>query len=111
MIIPLFVAAILNTLCPWILRIGSYSQALLSDDGLRIVMLLTLLFTGTQMKIKDIPEALKRGGSYVLFKYLAGAYNGLLHTLVVQNMKRYLEQVKKYKDVKRKELKTFFYSD
>ncbi|EHI97794.1 2-keto-3-deoxygluconate permease [Clostridium sp. DL-VIII] len=73
MIIPLFVAAILNTLCPWILRIGSYSQALLSDDGLRIIMFLTLLFTGTQMKVKDIPEALKRGGSHVLFKYLAGA--------------------------------------
>lgn len=73
MIVPLIVAAILNTLCPWILRIGSYSQALISDDGLKVIMLLTLLFTGTQMKISDIPEALKRGGSHVLFKYLAGA--------------------------------------
>jgi 2-keto-3-deoxygluconate permease len=73
MIVPLFVAAILNTFCPSLLRIGSYSQALLSDDGLRVMMLLTLLFTGTQMKISDIPEALKRGGSHVFFKYLAGA--------------------------------------
>lgn len=73
MIVPLFVSAILNTFCPWILRIGSYSQALLSDDGLRVAMLLTLLFTGTQMKMSDIPEALKRGGSHVIFKYLAGA--------------------------------------
>ena len=73
MIVPLFISAILNTFCPWILRIGSYSQALISDDGLRVIMLLTLLFTGTQMRMSDIPEALKRGGSHVLFKYLAGA--------------------------------------
>lgn len=73
MIVPLFMAAILNTFCPSILRIGSYSQALLSDNGLKVMMLLTLLFTGTQMRINDIPEALKRGGSHVLFKYLAGA--------------------------------------
>lgn len=73
MIIPLFAAAILNTFCPWLLRIGSYSKALVSDDGLRIMMLLTLLFTGTQMRFSDIPEALKRGGSHVLFKYLSGA--------------------------------------
>lgn len=73
MIVPLFVSAILNTVCPWILRIGSYSQALLSDDGLKVIMLLTLLFTGTQMRMSDIPEAIKRGGSHVLFKYLAGA--------------------------------------
>ena len=73
MVVPLFVSAIINTFCPSILRIGSYSQALLSDDGLKVMMLLTLLFTGTQMRISDIPEALKRGGSHVLFKYLAGA--------------------------------------
>jgi len=73
MIVPLFISAILNTICPSILRIGSYSQALISDDGLKVMMVLTLLFTGTQMSISDIPEALKRGGSHVLFKYLAGA--------------------------------------
>lgn len=73
MIVPLFVSAILNTFCPWILRIGSYSQALFSDQGLKVVMFLSLLFTGTQMRMSDIPEALKRGGSHVLFKYLAGA--------------------------------------
>lgn len=73
MIVPLFVSAILNTSCPWILRIGSYSQALFSDEGLKVVMFLSLLFTGTQMRMSDIPEALKRGGSHVLFKYLAGA--------------------------------------
>lgn len=73
MIIPLFAAAILNTLCPSILRIGSYSQSLISNDGLNVMMFLTLLFTGTQMSISDIPESLKRGGSHVLFKYLAGA--------------------------------------
>jgi len=73
MIVPLFVSAILNTFCPSILRVGSYSQALISNDGLKVMMVLTLLFTGTQMSISDIPEALKRGGSHVLFKYLAGA--------------------------------------
>lgn len=81
MIVPLFVAAILNTFCPSVLRIGSYSQALISNDGLRVMMFLTLLFTGTQMRVSDIPESLKRGGSHVLFKYLAGAgvYLLILH--------------------------------
>jgi 2-keto-3-deoxygluconate permease len=73
MIVPLFLSAILNTFCPSVLRIGSYSQTLISNDGLKIMMFLTLLFTGTQMRISDIPEALKRGGSHVVFKYLAGA--------------------------------------
>ena len=73
MIIPLFASSILNTVCPSVLRIGSYSQALISNDGLKVMMVLTLFFTGTQMCISDIPEALKRGGSHVLFKYLAGA--------------------------------------
>lgn len=73
MIVPLFAATILNTFCPSLLRIGSYSQALVSNDGLKVVMLLSLLFTGTQMSLNDIPEAIKRGGSHVVFKYLAGA--------------------------------------
>ncbi|MBP2032877.1 2-keto-3-deoxygluconate permease [Clostridium algifaecis] len=55
------------------MRIGSYSKALVSNDGITVLMLLTLLFTGTQMRLSDIPEALKRGGSHVAFKYLAGA--------------------------------------
>lgn len=79
MIVPLFVSSILNTVCPSILRIGSYSQALISNDGLKVMMLLTLFFTGTQMRISDIPEALKRGGIHVLFKYLAGA---CIYTLI-----------------------------
>jgi len=73
MIVPLFASAILNTFCPSLLRIGSYSQAILSDDGLKVMMVLTLLFTGTQMSISDIPQAIKRGGAHVLFKYLVGS--------------------------------------
>ncbi|AJA46507.1 2-keto-3-deoxygluconate permease 2 [Clostridium pasteurianum DSM 525 = ATCC 6013] len=117
MLVPLFTAAVLNTFCPSILRIGSYSQSLISNDGINVMMFLTLLFTGTQIKIKDIPEALKRGGSHVFFKYLAGAlayfiilkffgYNGIFGTctlailcaLTNNNSSLYMGLVQNYGD-------------
>lgn len=73
MIIPLLVAVIINTVYPEFFTFGSYSSVLFSNQGMISLMCLTLLYTGCQLNIKDLPQAVKRGGSHVLFKYLAGA--------------------------------------
>ncbi|MEG1066369.1 MAG: 2-keto-3-deoxygluconate permease [Erysipelotrichaceae bacterium] len=73
MIVPLFIAAFIHTFFPDVLAIGGYTSAIATNVGLNTLMGLTLLFTGTQMKLSDLFEALKRGGSHVLFKYIVGA--------------------------------------
>ncbi len=73
MILPLVTAAIINTVYPDFFEMGSYSSVFFSDQGMITLMCLTLLYTGCQLDIRDLPQAAKRGGSHVLFKYIAGA--------------------------------------
>ncbi len=73
MILPLIAAVFINTVFPTFFTFGSYSKVLFSDQGMMTIMCLTLLYTGCQLDIRELPQALKRGGSHVLFKYLAGA--------------------------------------
>lgn len=62
MIVPLFLAAFINTFFPEILTIGGYTQALFSSDATDVMLALMMLFTGTQMDLKDLLTALRQGG-------------------------------------------------
>ncbi|MFV0364761.1 MAG: 2-keto-3-deoxygluconate permease [Suipraeoptans sp.] len=73
MIVPMLIAALINTFMPSFFTLGSYSKVLYSSQGMITLMCVTLFFTGCQLDVKDIPQAVKRGGSHVLFKYVAGA--------------------------------------
>lgn len=82
MIVPLFLAAFINTFFPEILTIGGYTQALFSSDATDVMLALMMLFTGTQMDLKDLLTALRQGGLYVLVKCIFG----IGFYMIVQNI-------------------------
>ncbi|SHI85224.1 2-keto-3-deoxygluconate permease (TC 2.A.10.1.1) [Dethiosulfatibacter aminovorans DSM 17477] len=78
MVVPLFLAAGINTFFPNALKIGSMTSALFSPAGIGTLIGAALFFTGTQLKIKEAPEIIKRGGVLLIAKFLAGFLLGLL---------------------------------
>jgi 2-keto-3-deoxygluconate permease len=78
MIVPLVLASLINTFAPEALKIGSYTSAIFSNAGLQAMIGLQLFFIGTKLKVRQAPEALKRGGVLLIAKYAAGAIVGLL---------------------------------
>lgn len=72
MVIPLLIGAILNTLAPNALKIGSFTTAVFSNAGVATIVGLQVFFVGTSLRIKEAPEAIKRGTVLLIAKYLAG---------------------------------------
>ena len=78
MVIPLVIASIINTFAPHALKIGSFTTAIFSGAGLQAMIGLQLFFIGTRLKVRQAPEAIKRGTVLLLAKWVAGAFLGLL---------------------------------
>lgn len=78
MIIPMFIAVIINSIFPEILQLGGITTALFSKSGVPTFVGLMLFFCGTQFNIKEAPEAIKRGGVLLIAKFLAGYTIGML---------------------------------
>ena len=78
MVVPMLIGACLNTFVPEFLAMGSFTTALFSKQGIGTLIGATLFFIGTQMKLREAPEALKRGGVLLLAKFAAGACFALL---------------------------------
>jgi 2-keto-3-deoxygluconate permease len=67
MLIPMLIVAIINTFFPSALDIGSATTALFKSGTMCIIGI--ILFTaGTQLKLKALPQALARGGVFVLVR-------------------------------------------
>lgn len=78
MIIPMFIAALINTLCPQIVQIGSFTTAVFSSAGAATIIGVQLLCLGTQLQFSEMPKVLKRGGILLLSKFAIGAVIGIL---------------------------------
>ncbi|GGE27965.1 2-keto-3-deoxygluconate permease [Pullulanibacillus camelliae] len=78
MIVPLILAALIHTFVPKVLEIGSFTSAIFSKEGLDAMIGLQLFFIGTKLKVRQAPEALKRGGVLLIAKYATGAIVGLI---------------------------------
>jgi len=78
MIVPLILAALIHTFAPKALEIGSFTSAIFSKEGLDAMIGLQLFFIGTKLKVRQAPEALKRGAVLLIAKYATGAIVGLL---------------------------------
>lgn len=78
MVIPMLIGACLCTFAPGFLSMGSFTTALFSKQGIGPLIGATLFFIGTQMKLKEAPEALKRGGVLLLAKFIAGGVFALI---------------------------------
>lgn len=77
MVVPLLIGAALNTFCPDALKIGSFTTALFSSAGTATVVGLQIFFVGTNLRLNQVGEALKRGSVLLLAKYAAGVVLGL----------------------------------
>lgn len=78
MVVPLLLGAILNTFVPQLLRIGSLTTAIFSSAGIATTIGFALVCIGSQLNLKQAPEALKRGTVLLLAKFVAGAILGIL---------------------------------
>ncbi|WAH43110.1 2-keto-3-deoxygluconate permease [Alicyclobacillus fastidiosus] len=78
MVVPLIIAAIIHTFLPSVLQIGSFTTAIFSSAGVGTLIGLQLFFIGTKLKLRQAPEALKRGVVLLVAKYAAGALLGLI---------------------------------
>lgn len=78
MVVPLLLGALINTFCPSILQIGSFTTALFSHTAVATLVGIQIFCIGTNLKIKQAPQAFKRGGVLLLSKWVAGALLGFI---------------------------------
>lgn len=72
MVVPMFITVIINSLFPQLLQIGGMTTALFSKAGVAPLTGVILFFCGTQLKLKEAPQAIKRGGILLLAQFSAG---------------------------------------
>ncbi len=78
MIVPLVMGAAINTFAPEALKIGSFTTATFGRGAALTLIGFCLLAIGTQIRITEAPEVLKRGTVLLVVKYIAGAIIGLV---------------------------------
>lgn len=78
MVVPLMLGALINTVLPGLLNIGSLSSAIFSSKGIATTIALALVCIGSQLNLKQAPEAIKRGSVLLLAKFAAGALLGIV---------------------------------
>lgn len=67
---PMLCTAIINTVCPQALLVGGVTTKLFSTYGTQVFIGALLFLAGSQLSVKDVPGALKRGGVLLLGKVL-----------------------------------------
>ena len=77
MVVPMAIAAIINTIMPSILQIGSPLTATFTSKGTMCIVGLMLVFTGIQIKPKQILLCLRRGGILSGIKVIIGIISGI----------------------------------
>ncbi|MFC0015026.1 MULTISPECIES: 2-keto-3-deoxygluconate permease [Allobacillus] len=77
MVVPLLLAATLNTFAPDLLRIGNFTQQLFVD-GAGTLIALFLLCTGAQINLRNVGVSLGKGATLLATKWFVGAIFGLL---------------------------------
>lgn len=76
MVVPLLTGALINTLVPGLLRIGSFTEALFVDSALAFIALF-LLCAGAQINLTDAGVSLGKGSVLLVMKWTVGASVGL----------------------------------
>lgn len=77
MVVPLLLAATINTLAPDLLRIGNFTQALFVDSAGALIALF-LLCAGSQINVTNVGVSLGKGATLLGVKWVVGATVGLL---------------------------------
>lgn len=82
MVAPFFLAALINTIAPNILKIGGATTALFSASGANTLIAAVLFCSGAQLRFKVAPKLLARSGVLLIAKFLAGFVTGVLVGMV-----------------------------
>lgn len=77
-VVPMFLASILNTFARGFLQVGPMTAALTSKEGLNALIDVTLVAVGSQLTFKRLELALKRGLVLFLSKWLTAIVLGFL---------------------------------
>lgn len=77
MVVPLLLAAVINTVAPDLLRIGGFTQALFVDSASALIALF-LLCTGAQINVRNVGVSLAKGATLLTTKWIVGALFGLI---------------------------------
>lgn len=77
-VVPMFLASILNTFLPDLLQVGPMTAAISSKEGLNALIDVTLVAVGSQLTFKRLELALRRGFVLFLSKWLTAIVLGFL---------------------------------
>lgn len=77
MVVPLLLAATINTFFPNALRIGGFTEALFVNSSSALIALF-LLIAGTQITLKSAGSSIKKGTTLLIIKWIIGAAVGLI---------------------------------
>ena len=72
MIVPMLVVALINTVAPGTLQIGTATTGAFTSAGTMTVIGIILVISGSQLKVAQLAGALKRGGVLCIVKILLG---------------------------------------
>lgn len=78
MIVPMFLSSIVNSFFPSILDIGSFTTAVFTKAGIAAVLGVQLICMGSQLRYKELPSVIKRGGVLLIAKYTIAIIIGLI---------------------------------
>ncbi|WP_337997540.1 2-keto-3-deoxygluconate permease [Oleispirillum naphthae] len=81
MVVPLLLAATINTLAPDLLRIGNFTEALFVKSASALIALF-LLCAGSQINVRNVGTAFAKGASLLILKWAIGAAVGLIAYIV-----------------------------
>jgi 2-keto-3-deoxygluconate permease len=81
MIIPLFLAAIINTFSPGLLRIGGFTEALFVNGTMTLIAFF-LLCVGADISVKNAKTVVAKGATMIGVKWIIGAAFGMVAYLL-----------------------------
>ncbi|HZH60135.1 MAG TPA: 2-keto-3-deoxygluconate permease [Metabacillus sp.] len=81
MIIPLFLAALINTFTPGLLRIGGFTEALFVNGTMPLIAFF-LLCVGADINVKNTGIIVAKGATMIGVKWIIGAVFGMLAYLL-----------------------------
>ncbi|MCL8026870.1 2-keto-3-deoxygluconate permease [Nocardioides bruguierae] len=76
LIVPLFLAALINTVAPQVLEIGSFTTALFKDGAVPLIAMFFFVM-GSQIRLGSVSSSLEKGVVMLVGKYVAAIVVGL----------------------------------
>lgn len=78
MIVPMLLATLINTIAPDLLKAGGMFSALFSSSSLATLSAAIFFCCGTQLKLREAPQAIARGGVLLIAKFAVGIILGVI---------------------------------